>query len=98
MSAITKEQAVQRISAEIERFGRDDLVETHNELFPDAPPGSAETDETRLIAAIRDHIRRGLEIEELVDLWHVVFPKDRNVWYDVDNDVMRTNEGFEHAD
>jgi hypothetical protein len=34
MPMVTKDQAVERISTEIEQFSRDDLVEVHNELFP----------------------------------------------------------------
>ena len=37
-----------------------------------APPPASE---------IARQIRGGLEAEEIVDLWNVVFPEDRNVWY-----------------
>ncbi len=26
-----------------------------------------------------------------VDLWHVVFPKDRNIWYDEEEKVIHVN-------
>ena len=38
------------------------------------------------------HIRSGLEAEEIVDLWNVVFPGDRNVWYNEEDDEIHYNE------
>ncbi|MHC5541359.1 hypothetical protein ACYOEI_24320 [Singulisphaera rosea] len=38
------------------------------------------------------HIRDGLEAEEIVDLWNVVFPTDRHVWYDEGSRVIHYNE------
>ena len=40
---------------------------------------------------IARHIRDGLEAEEVVDLWNVVFPEDRNVWYDEEAKEIRFN-------
>ena len=34
----------------------------------------------------------GLEAEEIVDLWNVVFPEDRNVWYDEEAKTIHFNE------
>jgi hypothetical protein len=38
------------------------------------------------------HIRGGLAAEEMVDLWNVVFPEDRNVWYDEETRAIHFNE------
>ena len=34
----------------------------------------------------------GLEAEEIVGLWNVVFPEDRNVWYDDETKAIHFNE------
>ena len=93
MSMVTKDQAIERISTEIGQFECDDLVEVHNELFPDTPRSidGGEVDCEKLIAGIMNHIQSGLESEEIVDLWNVVFPKDRNVWYDDETDAVHFN-------
>lgn len=96
MPAITRNEAVSRISGEIERSASDDLVEIHNELFPDAASLADEDDQ--LIGAIRDRIQAGLEVEEIVDLWNIVFPKDRNVWYDDENESLHFNEEPEYVE
>jgi len=33
-----------------------------------------------------------LDAEEIVDLWNVVFPQDRNVWYDEEAKAIHYNE------
>ena len=52
-------------------------------------------------ADLAQHVRSGLEAEEIVDLWNVVFPDDRNVWYDEEDDKIHYNEeaiGYAEAD
>ena len=99
MSAVSKDQAVQRMSTEIKQFACDDLVEVHNELLPDAPQSmdDREVDCEKLTTGIIDRILSGLEVEEIVDLWNVVFPKDRNVWYDDETETVHFNEEPEHV-
>ncbi len=63
-------------------------MEIYSELFPErssptSPPASE----------IARQIRGGLEAEEIVDLWNVVFPEDRNVWYDEEEKSVCYNEG-----
>lgn len=100
MPAVSKDQAVERLSTEIERLGCDDLVEVHNELFPDAPRsmenGQVKRDE--LVAKIMTYVHEGLEMEEIIDLWNVVFPTDRNVWYDDESDAVHFNEEPEQVE
>lgn len=94
MAKITKEEAVQKLSDEIAAFSWDDVIETHNELFPfeplsvDADPKGVE----RVRKKVMDRITGGIEAEEIIDLWNVVFPSDRNVWYDDEGDCVRYNE------
>src|SRR5271165_5051194 len=53
-------------------MGPDDLLDFHNELFPEEP--ESELDPKDGVAAVRkkvtDYLGRGLEIEETLDLWH----------------------------
>jgi hypothetical protein len=45
-----------------------------------------------LAKQLAQHIRAGIEPEEIVDLWHVVFPGDRNVQYDEIEDTLEYSE------
>jgi hypothetical protein len=37
----------------------------------------------------------GLEIDEIMDLWGLIFPKHRNVWYDEEEEHIHYNEETE---
>jgi len=71
-------------------MGPDDLLDFHNELFPEEP--ESELDPKDGVAAVRkkvtDYLGRGLEIEEILDLWNVAFPEARNVYYDDETDTI----------
>jgi len=84
MPTLTKKRAVEALTAEVRKARPDDLVEIHNELFPREPTTekAAERDLRSLTAKILNHIEKGLEVEEILDLWRVVFPDAREVWYD----------------
>jgi hypothetical protein len=88
MPAITRIEAVERLAKAIEKASADDLVEVYTELFPanGLPAAGAHAQ------ALAHHIRTRLEPEELVDLWNVVFPADRNVYYDEEEEALRYNE------
>ena len=71
----------------------DDLLEIYAELFPGRPlPNVAGAKAKALAVELARHIRSGIEPEEVVDLWNVVFPADRNVYYDEEHEVVRYNE------
>ena len=38
-----------------------------------------------------DYLGRGLEIEEILDLWNVAFPAARNVYYDDETETIHYN-------
>ena len=98
LPAVSKEQAVNLLTKEVEEhLHADDLLEVCNELFQDDPytKEPAHEDVTPLIEQLDDYIRSGLEIEEIVDLWNLVFPKHRNVWYDEEEARMHYNEELE---
>ncbi len=93
MPVVTKAEAVNRLVEAIERAPSDDLAEIYTELFPDREaPDATGAALGPLARGVVDHIRRGIETEEIVDLWNVVFPADRNVWFDEEDMVIRYNE------
>jgi hypothetical protein len=85
MSVITKEEALKRLTKEVEHhLDAYDLHGIYNDLFPKnrTTIDEARTNPAPLIARIVAEINRGLEPEEIVDMWDLVFPKHRNVWYE----------------
>ena len=87
MPALSRAEAAEKVARGVEKAKPSDLPEIYSELFPErplaAPPVASE---------IAKHIRSGLEAEEIVDLWNVVFPEDRNVWYDEEAKAIHYNE------
>lgn len=87
MSTISLSEATEKLARGVEEARPSDLGEIYSEIFPEEPVPASLTAES--IARI---VRRGLLPEEIVDLWSVVFPADRNVHHDVEADVIRLNE------
>lgn len=87
MPAISESKAAERLARGVETARPSDLPEIYSELFPDRPPTASP-----IASEIASHIRSGLEAEELVDLWNVVFPEDRHVWYDEEERAIHFNE------
>ncbi len=87
MPALSMTQAAAKLAEVVEKAKSSDLVEIYDELFPEEP--SSTPPNARDIA---ERIRSGLEAEEIVDLWNVVFPEDRNVWYEEESSTIRYNE------
>lgn len=99
MPTITIEAAVERIVSQIQPLGRDDLVEVYNEVFPhESVAMDDEIEDARLLTEVMNHVQEGLEVEEVIDLWNVVFPQDRNVWYDEEATNIRYNEEPERVE
>ncbi len=87
MPALSKNEAAERLAAVIQNAKPTALAEIFAELFPEKPaPPSLSASELAL------DVRSGLDAEEIVDLWNVVFPADRNVWYDEEEDQIRYND------
>jgi len=87
MPALSTSEAAEKLAKGVEKAKPGDLGEIYSELFPENPAPS------HLVASeIAEHVRRGLEAEEIVDLWNVVFPEDRYVWYDEEAKAIRYNE------
>src|SRR5437016_5901499 len=83
MAEIARDQAVRDLAQEVASLGPDDLAEVYSELFPSQPASEeqARQDPGMLQRRITEHFRRGLEPEEIVALWHLVFPTHWNVHY-----------------
>jgi len=97
MATITKRQAVDRLTQAVKEAHPDDLVQIHNELFPEKliTEGEAKEHPCALVKKIVAHIDRGLEVEEILDLWHVRFPKYRGVWFDEEEGLFHYDEEIE---
>jgi hypothetical protein len=87
MPALSKDKAMEELAAGVEKATATALAEIYNELFPEKPVASKPS-----AADLAKHVRNGLEAEEIVDLWNVVFPADRNVWYDEEDGKIHFNE------
>lgn len=87
MPAVSTNEAAERLAVCVERAKPAALPEIFAELFPEKPSPVALS-----AVDLARHVRSGLEAEELVDLWNVVFPEDWNVWYDEEGDKIRYNE------
>ncbi|CAN5601440.1 hypothetical protein BH10PLA2_BH10PLA2_39000 [soil metagenome] len=96
MPALTTDEACERLAKCVEKAKPSILPEIYAELFPEKPAVLGLSAD-----GLARHVRSGLEAEELVDLWHVVFPADRNVWYDEEDARIHYNEktpGYAEAD
>ena len=87
MPAISKSEATERLAASVEKAKPSLLPEIYAELFPETTPLL-----TPVANEIARLIRGGLEAEDIVDLWNVVFPEDHNVWYDDEAKAIHFNE------
>lgn len=87
MPAISKKDAAEKLADVVAKAKPGELAEIYGELHPEEPiPSPLKADE------IARHVRYGLEAEEVVDLWNVIFPGDRNVWYDEESGEIHFNE------
>lgn len=96
MPALSTNEAAVRLAKVVEKATPGILSEISAELFPQEP-------EVPLLSALdlAKHVSSGLAAEELIDLWNVVFPADRNVWYDEEDEKIHHNEevvGYAEAD
>lgn len=93
MPAIPLKEAVERLAKAVEQSGSDDLVEIYGELYPaHSRPDVSGTKAALLATELAAHVRKGIEPEEVVDLWNVIFPADRRVYYDEEERVLRYDE------
>ena len=97
MATITKQRSVDRLTQAVKMARPEDLVEIYNELFPQAP--TTENEATRnpsaFVEKIVAHINNGLEVEEILALWNIIFPRQRKVWFDEDDGLIHYDEKIE---
>jgi hypothetical protein len=99
MAVLTITQACKALTHAIEKLPADDLAAVANELFmarsPRSPAGEKKAALQKQIIA---HLKKGLEAEEVLDLWNVVFPRDRNVYFDDETGRLHVNEEVESVE
>ena len=87
MPALSLPEAAEKLAKGVEMAKPYDLPEYYSELFPEEPLP------TPLVASdLAKHVRSGLEPEEIVDLWNVVFPEDRHVSYNEEENNIHYRE------
>jgi hypothetical protein len=89
MPTLAKREAIEKLAQAVQGMSRDDLLDFHNEL-PEKP--ELEIDSKNGLATIRkkiaNYLSRGLEVEEILDLWNVAFPEAWNVSYVDETDTI----------
>jgi hypothetical protein len=94
MATLSIQEAIKELARAVELASSDRLAEIYEELFPEkSAPEVSGAEERSLAADLAGHVRAGLEPEEVIDLWNVVFPTDRHVHYDEEKELVRYNEG-----
>ena len=95
MPTISVDDATEKLTHAVEEMHADDLREVYNELFPDEPATEEEAyeDVAPLVEQIVGRIAEGLAPEEVVDLWNVVFPKDRDVYFNEEDNLLHFAAG-----
>ena len=96
MPKLSTSEAVERLVEGVEVAKPSTLAEVYAELFPEKPPAAPPS-----VGELVGLVRGGLAAEEIIDLWNVVFPADRNVWFDEEDEKIHFNEevvGYAEAD
>lgn len=90
MPTLTPKDAAARMANDVNDVPDDELRGVYNELFPLDPIQGDTLPRPRdeVIATVRDYLVTSAVPEELVDLWNVMYPEYRDVWYDEDEELM----------
>jgi len=95
MPALTKDHVIELLTNAVEEdLHADDLLQVHNELFPNGPVNENEVhdDVAPATESIVSYINSDLAVEDLLDLWNLIYPKHRHVWYDEQAEKFHYNE------
>lgn len=87
MPALSTNEAAENLARAVEQAKPGTLGEVYAELFPEKPSPTPAT-----AGDIARQIRSGLEAEEIVDLWNVLFPDDHDVYYNEETKTIHYNE------
>jgi hypothetical protein len=91
MPTLARREAIEKLTQAVQGMSHDDLLDFHNELFPEEPESElGPNDRANAVRKkVTDSLGRGLEVEEILDLWNVAFPEAWNVSYDDETDTIR---------
>jgi hypothetical protein len=93
MTAIPLKDAIEQLAQAVEQATPDDLAAYHSELFPEKPlPVVNGTNSASMAKKLAKRIRTGIEADEVVDLWNVVFPISRHAYYNEVEDALLPTE------
>jgi len=98
MPEVSRDEAIDLLAKAIANgFAVDELLEIHDDLFPDNPypEGNARKDPLPLIKQLTEYVHSGLAIDELVALWNLVFTHHRDVWYNEEEDSIHYSDEAE---
>lgn len=91
--SITLGSACEILSKETLLASSDDLLQIFMELHPaESLPDVSGAKAVELAVKLAAQIRQGLEPEEIIDLWNVVFSDEPSVYYDEEDEVLRPRE------
>ncbi len=90
MPTLEKNDAAARLIQALKEFKRDDLIAAYDEVFPEATDAGKSDDE--LLAAVVGRLENGIDLEEIVDLWNVVFPGHHGVTFDEEKSRMHYSD------
>lgn len=94
MPTLSPNDAIERLAKGVEQASPSVLPEICTDIFPDSFASG-----TSSPADVARHVRSGIEAEEIVDLWNVVFPEDHNVWFNEEtNEIHFNEEAIDYAD
>jgi hypothetical protein len=84
MPEVAPADAVRALIEKVQAMDLDDLRDTHNELFPRTPipPIDPSSQGAGVRQKVLAYLAGEVAVEEILDLWSVVFPDAWNVYYD----------------
>jgi hypothetical protein len=90
MSPISTDQAAELFIEAVKNASPDYLVAFHNELFTrqKTTQEAAEKNPQAFLKRVLDHIQQGLEIDEVLDFWNVVFPRRQRLSWDEEDGLF----------
>jgi hypothetical protein len=84
MPELAPAEAARRLADKVREMDLDDLRDAHNELFPETPiaPIAPSGKGADVRQKVLDYLTGEIAVEEILDLWSVVFPEAWNVYFD----------------
>jgi hypothetical protein len=95
---VTRDQAIELLTRQVqEKLPNDELVEIYNEVFRYKPATEQEArrNSGSLAEQLVAYLNSGLGMDEIVDLWRLILPAHRNIWYNEEEEQIHYNEESE---